>query len=190
MTTNTTTQPKEYDAVLGGQSIIPFNAAVLGGIAGVKSRLASSIIEAKIAALSEALKYGEAGLDLLAQTQALQSESMIVRFAAYNALRKHHEGAVFHSVSINLYPKMYRGCTIIAPKWQYPHYDKPCWAMRDLPPNYWAWFDIQPNIVEPRACNSPKFSSIEETYEGMASYFKIDSLISKGLDGFQAVYKD
>lgn len=35
-------QPQEYDAVLGRQNP-PINTAVLGGIAGVKSRLASSI---------------------------------------------------------------------------------------------------------------------------------------------------
>jgi hypothetical protein len=52
------TKPREYDAVLGGQNLIPVNAAVLGGIAGVKSRLASSAIEARIATLSEALKFG------------------------------------------------------------------------------------------------------------------------------------
>ncbi len=55
-------EPREYDAVRGGQNSIPVNAAVLGGIPGVKSRLASPIVEVRIAALSEALKYGEAGL--------------------------------------------------------------------------------------------------------------------------------
>ena len=33
-------QPREYDAVLGGKSEIPLGAAVLGGILGVKTRLA------------------------------------------------------------------------------------------------------------------------------------------------------
>jgi len=78
-------EPREYDAVRGGQNLIPVNAAVLGGIPGVKSRLTSPIVEVKIAALSEALKYGEAGLDLI--TQALHDESMQVKFAAYSLLK-------------------------------------------------------------------------------------------------------
>ncbi len=78
-------KPREYDAVLGGQSSIPVNAAVLGGIPGVKSRLASPAVEVRIAALSEALKYGEAGLDLI--IQALGDESMQVKIAAYSLLK-------------------------------------------------------------------------------------------------------
>ena len=78
-------KPREYDAVLGGQNLIPVNAAVLGGIAGVKSRLASSAIEIRIAALSEAPKYGEAGLDLI--IGGLQDESMQVKLAAYLLLK-------------------------------------------------------------------------------------------------------
>ncbi|MCU0544625.1 MAG: formylglycine-generating enzyme family protein [Oscillatoriaceae cyanobacterium Prado104] len=78
-------EPKEYDAVLGGQNLIPVNAAVLGGIPGVKSRLASPAIETRIAALSEALKYGEAGLDLI--IQALHDESMQVKLAAHSLLK-------------------------------------------------------------------------------------------------------
>jgi len=82
-------QPREYDAVLGGQNPPPLGAAVLGGISGVKSRLASPIVEVKIAALSEALKYGEAGLDLI--IGALQDESMPMKFAAYSLLRDRDE---------------------------------------------------------------------------------------------------
>jgi formylglycine-generating enzyme required for sulfatase activity len=78
-------QPREYDAVLGGQNPPPLGAAVLGGIPGVKSGLASPIVEVKIAALSEALKYGKAGLDLI--IGALRDESMAVKFAAYSLLR-------------------------------------------------------------------------------------------------------
>jgi formylglycine-generating enzyme required for sulfatase activity len=78
-------EPREYDAVRGGQNSIPVNAAVLGGIAGVKSRLSSPIVEVRIAALSEALKYGEAGLDLI--VQALQDESRQVKLAAYLLLK-------------------------------------------------------------------------------------------------------
>ena len=78
-------QPREYDAVKGGESPVPLGAAVLGGIPGVKSRLASPIVEVRIAALSEAIKYGEAGLDLI--IGALQDESIKLKFAAYSLLK-------------------------------------------------------------------------------------------------------
>jgi formylglycine-generating enzyme required for sulfatase activity len=78
-------KPRECDAVKGGQNLIPVNAAVLGGIRGVKSHLVSPAIEVRIAALSEALKYGEAGLDLI--IQALHDESMQVQLAAYLLLK-------------------------------------------------------------------------------------------------------
>jgi formylglycine-generating enzyme required for sulfatase activity len=82
-------EPREYDAVLGGQSSIPVNAALLGGIPGVKSRLASPAVEVRIAALSEAVKYGEAGLDLI--IRGLQDESMQVKLAAYSLLKDRHD---------------------------------------------------------------------------------------------------
>jgi hypothetical protein len=73
--------PCEYDAVLGGQASTPLNAAVLGGLLGVKNRLASPVVEVRIASLSEAMKYGEAGLDLV--RIALRDKSMEVKVAAY-----------------------------------------------------------------------------------------------------------
>lgn len=85
-------EPREYDAVLGGQNSIPVNAAVLGGIPGVKSRLASPIVEVRIAALSEALKYGESGLDLV--IKALHDESMPIKFAAYSLLKARYKSKI------------------------------------------------------------------------------------------------
>ena len=83
-------EPREYDAVRGGQNLIPVHAAVLGGIPGVKSRLASLIVEVRIAALSEALKHGEAGLDLI--MQALQhDESIQVKFTVCSLLKDRNE---------------------------------------------------------------------------------------------------
>ncbi|MGC1394239.1 MAG: hypothetical protein WA828_08140, partial [Coleofasciculaceae cyanobacterium] len=82
-------QPQEYDAVLGGESPISAGSAILGGIAGVKRRLASQFEEQRIAALSEALNYGEAGLDLV--IGALQDESGQVETAAYLLLRERTE---------------------------------------------------------------------------------------------------
>ncbi len=56
-------EPTQYDAILGGKNPPPINAALLGGIAGIKHRLASPLAETRLAALSEALNYGEAGLE-------------------------------------------------------------------------------------------------------------------------------
>ncbi|MEH2272731.1 MAG: hypothetical protein V7K68_30635 [Nostoc sp.] len=53
-------RPTVYDAVLGGQEKVPLGAVVLGGLEGVKRRLANPVVEQRIAALKEAFKYGEA----------------------------------------------------------------------------------------------------------------------------------
>ncbi|WP_445241783.1 formylglycine-generating enzyme family protein [Microcoleus vaginatus] len=82
-------RPREYDAVKGGQNSIPVGAAVQGGIAGVKTRLPLPSVEARIAALSEALKYGDAGLDLI--LGALQDESVQVKLAVYSLLKDRNE---------------------------------------------------------------------------------------------------
>jgi formylglycine-generating enzyme required for sulfatase activity len=68
---------------------VPLGAAVLGGIPGIKIRLASPIVEVKVAALSEALKYRNLGLDLI--IGALQDESIAVKFAAYSLLKDRDE---------------------------------------------------------------------------------------------------
>jgi COMPASS component SWD3 len=74
-------QPKAYDVVLGGQTPTPVHAAVLGGVAGVKRRLSSQNLAQRVAAVQDALKYGQAGLDLV--FQSLQDESWQVRKTAY-----------------------------------------------------------------------------------------------------------
>src|SRR5919199_555787 len=66
-------QPRKDDVILGGQTRVPFGAAVLGGLFGFKWRLANGSVEQRLAALSEALKYKE-GYDLLTQ-QALKDNS-------------------------------------------------------------------------------------------------------------------
>jgi|SRR5919202_1525470 DNA repair exonuclease SbcCD ATPase subunit len=58
----------------------PRGSVVFGGLRGVKRRLASAGVEQRVAALSQALQYGEAGLDLV--RQALEDESEQVRAAA------------------------------------------------------------------------------------------------------------
>lgn len=60
-------QPSKNDAVMGSDNSPPVSGIVLGGIEGVKHRLSSNNTEERITALSEALNYGEAGLNLLVQ---------------------------------------------------------------------------------------------------------------------------
>ncbi len=85
-------QPKSDDAVLGGQNPQPCNAAVLGSLVGVKRRLASGDVAQRIAALPEALKYGQDGLELL--MHGLNNESWLVQCAAYSLLQANVEPAL------------------------------------------------------------------------------------------------
>lgn len=73
-------KPKEYDAVLGGNNLPPVDGVVLGGIEGVKSRLSSSDFEARLAAVTEALKYGDDGIELVINFLPTTSEEF--RYAA------------------------------------------------------------------------------------------------------------
>ena len=79
-------QPKPYDAVRGGQLPPPVGGVVLGGLAGVKHRLSSSVSEHRIAALTETLNYGDAGLKIV--IKICQSETGSVQRAACDLLRK------------------------------------------------------------------------------------------------------
>ncbi|BAZ85095.1 SUMF1/EgtB/PvdO family nonheme iron enzyme [Dolichospermum compactum] len=82
-------QPREYDAVLGGNSPSPEGAAVLGGIEGVKLRLQNPDAKVRIAALEQAVNYGEQGLDLV--IAGLKDESWDIQNAAYLILNKRTE---------------------------------------------------------------------------------------------------
>jgi WD40 repeat protein len=82
-------QPQSDDAVLGGQNPTLASSVVLGGLEGVKRRLVSTEVESKIVALKEALKYGQAGVDLV--IQALNNESKSIAQAVYWQLRASSE---------------------------------------------------------------------------------------------------
>jgi WD40 repeat protein len=82
-------QPQPKDAVLGGRSPTPLGSVVLGGIAGVKHRLTSTAIAAKISALKEALNHGKSGLDLI--IQSLEDESLQVQRMAMLLLWRRSE---------------------------------------------------------------------------------------------------
>ncbi len=73
-------QPTARDAVLGGQAPPPFGGVVLGGLEGVKRRLNSPAIASRTSALSEALNYGETGLNLV--LQGLHDDSLKVQRTA------------------------------------------------------------------------------------------------------------
>jgi formylglycine-generating enzyme required for sulfatase activity len=86
---NNPQQPREYDAVLGGNSPSLEGAAVLGGIEGVKLRLQNPDAKVRIAALEQALNYGEQGLDLV--IAGLKDESWDIQNAAYLILNSRTE---------------------------------------------------------------------------------------------------
>ena len=89
---NNQNQPNQYDAVLGGNAPPPIHGAVLGGIEGVKRRLASSNVEVQISALNDALNYGDVGLNTLIKT--LQHESVQIRKYVYKLLQDKEETQV------------------------------------------------------------------------------------------------
>ena len=86
---NNPQQPREYDAVLGGNSPSLEGAAVLGGIEGVKLRLQNPDAKVRIAALQQALNYGEQGLDLV--IAGLNDESVELQLQAYLLLNNRIE---------------------------------------------------------------------------------------------------
>ncbi|MFB2969511.1 formylglycine-generating enzyme family protein [Aerosakkonema sp. BLCC-F183] len=85
-------QPKKHDVVFGGQNPPPIDAPILEGIEGVKLRLANPEVEVKVAALKDAINYGDAGIDLI--IKALQEESRQVKFTAYDLLKDRTEPKV------------------------------------------------------------------------------------------------
>lgn len=85
-------QSGEYDVVLGSQTPLPVDGAVLGGLEGVKQRLARESVEQKIDALLDAFQYGQEGLELV--IQALESKFEEVQGAAYLLLQDSTEPKV------------------------------------------------------------------------------------------------
>ncbi|BAY10070.1 hypothetical protein [Calothrix sp. NIES-2098] len=81
---NNPNQPREFDAVIGGDA--PDSRAVLGGIAGVKSRFKSGFFELQVAALTDALNYGDTGLEFV--IDALQDSSHKIHKIAVELLQQ------------------------------------------------------------------------------------------------------
>ncbi|MHC0066823.1 formylglycine-generating enzyme family protein [Nostoc sp. UIC 10890] len=93
---NNSQQPREYDAVLGGNSLSMEGTAVLGGIEGVKMRWKNPDAKVRIAALEQALNYGEQGLDLV--IAGLKDKYVEIQDAAYLLLRNRTETKVKKSL--------------------------------------------------------------------------------------------
>jgi predicted transcriptional regulator len=77
-------EPRHDDAVLGGQVSLN-SAVVLGGLLGVKHRLANPLPTTRCQALFDALRYGSAGVELLTQV-ARQSDDLELRWIAFSIL--------------------------------------------------------------------------------------------------------
>jgi hypothetical protein len=56
--------PYNTDAILGGQNPPPVNAAILGGLDGVKQRIENASIAQRLQFLTNALKYGDSAINL------------------------------------------------------------------------------------------------------------------------------
>jgi hypothetical protein len=72
--------PRESDAILGGQTPPPVTGAILGGLAGAKQRLESETLVARLSALTDAFQYGEQGIELTLQALDDPAEE-VQRFA-------------------------------------------------------------------------------------------------------------
>ncbi|RUS95881.1 hypothetical protein DSM106972_088940 [Dulcicalothrix desertica PCC 7102] len=97
-------QPRDFDVVLGGEAAPPVTGMILGGIEGVKTRLSSSSVDVRVAALSTALNYGDAGLDLI--IEALDDSSPDVQNFAVKLL-KEQAGIVGKQVLLEYNPWLF-----------------------------------------------------------------------------------
>jgi formylglycine-generating enzyme required for sulfatase activity len=86
-------KPQPYDAVLGGQSQAPIDAAVLGGIEGVRQKLASDNEDAKMEGILQALNYGEKGIETLFKVLERESTEEIW-WLAHQTLEKQDDPAI------------------------------------------------------------------------------------------------
>ena len=87
-------QPRPDYAVLGGQSQVPIYGAVLGGIEGVRLRLETGNLEDKKAALQDALKYGDKGIEFLFGVLE-QEASEELQWFTYGVLKKLTENSAW-----------------------------------------------------------------------------------------------
>ena len=96
MITDSPNQPRDYDAVLGGQNPVPDTAVVLGGLAGLKARFLKADGATKIAEIKNCLKYGKPGVEFL--LECLKDSADDVRREAYLLLKKSQEPEVIEGL--------------------------------------------------------------------------------------------
>ncbi|UBF25562.1 STM4015 family protein [Kovacikia minuta CCNUW1] len=84
--THSNSDPRDSDAVLGGNNPAPVQGAILGGIAGIQQKLSHPDLTIRLEALDQAWGYGKAGKVCL--EQALGDRSKTVRRRARWLLRQ------------------------------------------------------------------------------------------------------
>lgn len=102
-------QPREYDAVLGGEALLKGGSAVLGGVEGLRQGFTTGNPAQRIEILANALNYQDAGLELL--IQALNDPVLTVRATAYNYLleidSEQAQQAIANGILINQGDRIY-----------------------------------------------------------------------------------
>jgi hypothetical protein len=96
--------PRNSDAILGGQNPPPLTGAILGGLAGAKQRLESETLVARLSALTDAFQYGEQGIELA--IQALDDPDEQVQRLACRLLRS-QDNALGRQAILNHRPLSY-----------------------------------------------------------------------------------
>ena len=84
--TQSNSDPRNSDAVLGGNSPAPHQGAILGGIEGIQQKLNNPDLAIRLDGLDQAWSYGKAGLPIL--QQALSDRSKTIRRRARWLLRQ------------------------------------------------------------------------------------------------------
>lgn len=111
-------QPQNYDLVLGGENTPPVSGVVLGGIEGIKRLLVNGTVEQRIALLPKLPNYGERGIDLV--MRSLRDEAEQVQEVAYELLRDRPEVKVKLALELFLENTKYRRLRnfLAMKKWQ------------------------------------------------------------------------
>ncbi|GJD23960.1 hypothetical protein RIVM261_089160 [Rivularia sp. IAM M-261] len=100
-------EPREFDAVKGGQLPPPLNGAVLGGIEGLRQYLASLDEQVRLDAVANASEYDDEGIDIL--VKALKDTSLQVRVNAYKVLKELNkaESEIAKGIRLNVGDNIY-----------------------------------------------------------------------------------
>lgn len=104
---NNSKEPREFDAIKGGQAPAPLGSAVLGGIEGLRQRFVAGNEQVRLDAVVNAPIYGDEGLDIL--VKALQDASLQVRVNAYKILKQSNQALeeTTKGIRLNIGDKIY-----------------------------------------------------------------------------------